>query len=363
MTRALLALLFAWPAVAFADDAKPAPPSKAPAADVLAAALKRAGAEKKVVFLSFGGPGCVWCKYLDRFHARPEVARLLGPQVVFAKVDTADNPGGEALYAKFFPKPGGVPTWVVLSAPEGKVLGDSLLKGENVGFPGEPEEVAHYEAVMRKALPKLPVAALATVVAELKDTAPKPDPAAAARRAALAELAGVWLPEGAAPAPARRPGSPAQLPPGALAVGAESFALSNFAGELRPGAPGAGGGEVRELDLVLRHGLYDGWTVPAISELKGGTLRLALPKTPSFGMRRPTNFEPAPGVWVLVLTRDAAASAGAGELASVAGIRLDDELTPRALATIQERKAEQRFRILNERLERLEKRLEAVEKK
>ncbi len=360
MTRALLALLFAWPAVAWADDAKPAAPAKPPAADVLADALKRAGAEKKVVFLSFGGPGCVWCKYLDRFHARPEVVRLLGPHVVFAKVDTADNPGGEALYAKFFPKPGGVPAWVVLSAPEGKVLGDSLLKGENVGFPGEPAEVIHYEAVMRKALPKLPAAELTAVVAELKDTAPKPDPAAVARRAALAELAGVWRPEGDAPAPARAPGSPAELAPGVLAVAGESFALSNFAGELRPGATSSG---VRELDLVVRHGFHDGWTVPAISELKGGTLRLALPKTPRPNMRRPVNFEPSQGVWVLVLTRDAAASAEATELASATALRLDDGLTPRALAIVQERKAEQRFRTLSERLERLEKRLEAVEKK
>jgi uncharacterized protein YyaL (SSP411 family) len=156
-----------------AADPPAEPPKGPPAADVLAAALTKAKADDKDVFLSFGSPGCVWCKYLDKYHDRPAVEKLLGKHVVFVKVDTVANPGGEDLYKKYAPKPGGVPVWVVLSA-DGAVLADSF-EGEkgNVGFPYQPHEVAHYEKAIRKAVPKLADADVAALLAELKDAGPK----------------------------------------------------------------------------------------------------------------------------------------------------------------------------------------------
>jgi uncharacterized protein YyaL (SSP411 family) len=172
MTHALAVALLAVLPVR-ADDPKPKGP---PAADVLAEGLSKAKKDGKALFLAFGSPSCVWCKHLDKFHDRPAVAKLLGKHLVFAKVDVVDNPGGQELYDKYAPAPGGVPIWVILSA-DGKVLADSFEdangKKQNVGFPYEPNELAHYQKALRAALPTLTDAEVAEVMKELKDSGPK----------------------------------------------------------------------------------------------------------------------------------------------------------------------------------------------
>jgi hypothetical protein len=68
-------------------------------------------------------------------------------------IDLVKNPGGKEVYAKYGP-PRGVPAWTVLDA-ERKVLADSMRGKENVGFPYEPHEVAHFFDSLRKACPGL----------------------------------------------------------------------------------------------------------------------------------------------------------------------------------------------------------------
>jgi hypothetical protein len=168
---ACLALGFAPPSPA----GNPNTPDKAkgpPAADLLASGLANARKDGKAVFLSFGSPTCGWCKYLKKYHARPAVARTLGKHLVFLEVDVVENPGGAELYKKYTPAPGGVPVWVILSAA-GKVLGDSFEDGkQNVGFPYTPNELTHYERVLRAALPRLTADELALLLKELKDSGP-----------------------------------------------------------------------------------------------------------------------------------------------------------------------------------------------
>jgi thiol-disulfide isomerase/thioredoxin len=172
--RASLATALALVALpALGDDPKPKGP---PAADVLSGGLAAAKKEGKAVFLAFGSPTCGWCKYLDKFHARPAVEKTLGGHLVFVKVDVAENPGGEDLYKKYAPGTGGVPVWVILSA-DGKVLADSFEEVEgkkrNVGFPYEPNELAHYEKALRDAVPKLTDAEVGGVMKELKESGPE----------------------------------------------------------------------------------------------------------------------------------------------------------------------------------------------
>lgn len=154
----------------FADDQ----PTKEPTAEsLLATAQKQAKTGGRAVFLAFGSPGCVWCKHLDKYHERPAVTKLLGKHLVFTKVDTVKNPGGDDLYKKYAPKGGGVPVWVILSA-DGKVLADSFHEKEgNVGFPADPHEMDHYRAALKKALPKLSSSDLDAVMVELKEAQPK----------------------------------------------------------------------------------------------------------------------------------------------------------------------------------------------
>lgn len=173
MTRVLASILCLAVAIPAPADDPPKPKGK-PADELLGDAQAKARKEGKAVFLAFGSPSCGWCKYLDKFHERPAVEKLLAPHLVFVKVDIVDNPGGDALYKKYTPGGnGGVPVWVVLAA-DGKVLADSFENGKtNVGFPYEPNELAHYEKVMRKAVPKLTDADMTTVMKELKAVGPE----------------------------------------------------------------------------------------------------------------------------------------------------------------------------------------------
>lgn len=174
MIRNLLIVAAAFVAVSVrADDGKPKGPR---AADVLAEGLSAAKKDGKAVFLAFGSPSCHWCTYLDKFHARPSVAKILGKHLVFVKVDIVENEGGDKLYDTYAPQPGGVPIWVILGA-DGKVLADSfeVVKGkkQNVGFPYQPNEIVHYEKAIRAALPKLNEAEVEEVLTELKNAGPK----------------------------------------------------------------------------------------------------------------------------------------------------------------------------------------------
>jgi hypothetical protein len=178
MTRLLTAavcLSLGLPAVTWADDP---PPKGPPAADLLATGLTRAKAEGKAVFLAFGSPSCGWCKFLDKYHARSKVEQILGKHLVFVKVDVVENLGGQELYKKYTPpEGGGVPVWVIPAA-DGTVLADSFeeVKGKgksNVGFPYEPNELAHYEKALRTAVPKLTDDERGALIQELKETRPR----------------------------------------------------------------------------------------------------------------------------------------------------------------------------------------------
>lgn len=173
MTRLLIAALCVGLAVpAVADD--PDKPKGPPAADLLADAQAAAKKDGKRVFLAFGSPTCGWCKYLDKFHAKPAVKEVLEKHLVFVKVDVVENPGGQELYKKYTPDGnGGVPVWAVLDA-DGTAVADSFADGKtNVGFPYEPDELAHYANAMRKAVPKLTDADMDVVMKELKASGPE----------------------------------------------------------------------------------------------------------------------------------------------------------------------------------------------
>jgi hypothetical protein len=167
---ATLAVLLAAANTALAADEPKA--KGAPAAGLLNAGLEQARKEDKRVFLVFGSPTCGWCRLLEKYHADPDVSRLLARHLVIVKVDIVENPGGGELYKKYGTEDRGVPAWTIL-APDSQVLADSGDGRDNVGFPAEPREVDHYFKALRKACPKVSDDDVKILTASLKDVLAK----------------------------------------------------------------------------------------------------------------------------------------------------------------------------------------------
>lgn len=137
------------------------------------AAVARAKAESKRVFLHFGAPWCGWCHRLEDWMARSEIAALLAKDFVDVKIDTDRMTGGQEMLARVRgTKDGGIPWFTFLDA-DGKALVTSDAPGKgNVGFPAEPHEIAHFKSMLEAARVKLTPADIETIVASL---APKKD--------------------------------------------------------------------------------------------------------------------------------------------------------------------------------------------
>ena len=107
---------------------------------VLSEVLARASSENKRVFLDFGAPWCGWCRRLDAFLARPEIAAALADDFVLAKVDIERMTHGSDVLERYRTKDGGIPWYVVLDG-EGKPRGTADASFGNIGYPFEPHEI------------------------------------------------------------------------------------------------------------------------------------------------------------------------------------------------------------------------------
>jgi thiol-disulfide isomerase/thioredoxin len=129
------------------------------AAKVRDAALARAKSEGKLVFLHFGAPWCGWCHKLEGWMEREKVAPLLAKQFVDLKIDTDRMVGGGQMLAELrkaagLKESGGIP-WFVFLDGDGKVLVTSEGPKGNVGFPYEPDEIAHFASMLESTRTKL----------------------------------------------------------------------------------------------------------------------------------------------------------------------------------------------------------------
>lgn len=171
----LLAAGLASPAL-LAAPAAPAPPSASPAPTVKAEgplpALEvvekaRAAAGKRGVFLAFHASWCTWCRALQRLTLLPSTKPIFDKYYVVAwlTVDERagrqylENPGADALRTKLGGAGVALPFYAVID-PSGKVTGTSVRqgldgKGENIGFPGTPDEVQAFVALFGSATPGL----------------------------------------------------------------------------------------------------------------------------------------------------------------------------------------------------------------
>jgi thiol:disulfide interchange protein len=152
----VMALLKKWQAT---------PPS---ADDVLAAGMTQAKSGTKAVFVDFSAPWCGWCRRLDEYLHRPQIAEVFDSYFVSVKIDVDRFKGGKEMAARFGGEKAGLPFMVMLDA-NGKLLIDSFAKpGANTGYPGSPEEMAHFLKMVRQAAPKISDSQIALLESELK---------------------------------------------------------------------------------------------------------------------------------------------------------------------------------------------------
>lgn len=132
--------------LAFLKEFKPKSPT---AQSVLDQAFAQANQQDKKVFLRFGAPWCGWCRRLDAFLARPDMAAIFAVDYVSVKVDTQRMDGGEAAYQQYCKKPAGIP-WFAILDRDGKMVAasDSGADG-NIGYPAQDPEIAHFMTMLR----------------------------------------------------------------------------------------------------------------------------------------------------------------------------------------------------------------------
>jgi len=141
---------------------------------VMDEAKAKASSEHKAIFLHFGASWCGWCKRLDAFLERPDIKAIFEKNFVPVKLvvqekekDKAlENPGAEALLQKVG-GPGGLPYSAFVSE-KGALIVNSKRNGQNIGYPGAPEEIDWFIQMMKKAAPAMEEQDIKTIETALR---------------------------------------------------------------------------------------------------------------------------------------------------------------------------------------------------
>lgn len=138
----------------------------APATEVLANAIKKAAKEKKQVLAVFHASWCGWCHKMTASLNDPAIKPYFDKNYVIADFtvyeskgkEALENPGAADLLKKYNNAEQGLPTWLFFDAKQ-NLIADSQMrpdgtplttKGENVGCPAKPDEVAHFINSLKK---------------------------------------------------------------------------------------------------------------------------------------------------------------------------------------------------------------------
>ena len=141
---------------------------QAPADEVYQKGLAELRNSGKLGFVEFGADWCVWCHHMDEFFDQSSAAAIMHNYYIRIPVDYERNEGAPELAQQLgAPAGDGLPLWAVVDA-DGKPLANSNSPKGNIGFPGSPEEIAEFIAVVRSTAKGIAPAQLLTIQSALQ---------------------------------------------------------------------------------------------------------------------------------------------------------------------------------------------------
>ena len=173
----IVGLLFAFGTVAHAADS---------AQSLLDAARQKGKASGQNVLVIFHASWCGWCHKLDDFLTKTDTGKSLSKniQVIHFTVDETpqhksdENPGAVEMRATWGGDKAGLPFMAIIDSKTGKMLANSMFKDakgklNNTGYPAAPEEVAHFETMLKLGAKNVKPDLRGAVVKWLTENAPK----------------------------------------------------------------------------------------------------------------------------------------------------------------------------------------------
>jgi thiol-disulfide isomerase/thioredoxin len=146
---------------------------QAPAGEVYRKGLAELRDSGKLGWVEFGADWCVWCHRMDNFFDQSAAAPILHDYYVRIPVDYERNGGAPELATQLGAPAGtGLPLWAVVDA-QGKSLANSNSAKGNIGFPGTPQEIAEFIAVLQSTAKGITPAQLQTVEKALTAAQPQ----------------------------------------------------------------------------------------------------------------------------------------------------------------------------------------------
>jgi len=140
-------------------------PAKVDAEELLATAIRQAADEDKRVLVRVGTPYCGWCNVLAQFLQDHEA--LFARDYVDVKIDTLRMTNGKEVAARYEPKEAGGVPWMVILDAVGKEQASSFGPEGNIGYPYQPNEIAHFLTMLSSTRKTLTDAELEAISADL----------------------------------------------------------------------------------------------------------------------------------------------------------------------------------------------------